>query len=113
MADRESFLIKKIIKHIDKIDEYACNVEQSVFLADTKIVEACIFNLLQMGELTGKIDKKFKDVHSDIPWNKIRGLRNRIVHDYEGVRLEIIWDIVKNDLLILREQLIKLVSSDG
>ena len=112
MADKENLLIKKIIKHIDKIDEYTGNVEQSVFLTDTKIVEACVFNLLQMGELTGKIDKKFRDVHSTIPWNKIRGLRNRIVHDYEGIRLEIIWDIVKNDLPILREQLIYLISSD-
>ena len=112
MADKENFLIKRIIKHIDKINEYASNMEQSAFLIDTKIVEACVFNLLQIGELTGKIDKKFRDVHDDIPWHKIRGLRNKIVHNYEGVRLEIIWDIIKNDLRVLREQLINLVSSD-
>ncbi|MCL1911486.1 MAG: DUF86 domain-containing protein [Leptospirales bacterium] len=64
-----------------------------------------------MGELTGKIDKQFRDIYFDIPWNKIRGLRNRIVHDYEGVKLEIIWDIVKNDLPVLREQLKNLASS--
>ena len=108
MADREYILIKKIIKHIDKINEYVANMEQAVFLADTKIVEACVFNLLQMGELTEKMSREFRDVHFDIPWHKIRGLRNRIVHDYEGVRLEIIWDIVKDDLPILREQLINI-----
>jgi len=84
-------------------------MEQSVFLTDTKTVEACVFNLLQMGELTGKIDKEFRDAHPDISWHRIRGLRNKIVHDYEGVSLGIIWDIVKSDLTILREQLISLL----
>ena len=111
MAVREYIIIEKVIKHIDKINEYSINMEQSTFLADTKIVEACVFNLLQMGELVGKINKEFRNTHSNIPWHKIRGLRNRIVHDYEGVRLEIIWDIVKNDLPMLRGQLGKLVSS--
>ena len=105
MADKDYILVQKIIGHIDKINEYITNMEQSVFLADTKSVEACVFNLLQIGELTGKIDKQFRDTHFDIPWHKIRGLRNRIVHDYEGVKLEIIWDIVKNDLPVLSEQL--------
>jgi uncharacterized protein with HEPN domain len=113
MADREYILIKKIIKHIDKINEYAADMEQSVFLSDTKIVEACVFNLLQIGELTGNMCKEFRDAHFDIPWHKIRGLRNKIVHDYEGVRLEIIWDIVRNDLPILREQLINILSPDS
>ena len=108
MANKDYVVVKKIIKHIDKINEYIINIEQSVFLADTKIIEACVFNLLQMGELTRKIDKEFMDVYCDIPWHKIRGLRNRIVHDYEGVRLEFIWDIVKNDLPILHKQLIQI-----
>ena len=83
-------------------------MEQSVFLADTKIVEACVFNLVQIGELSAKISKEFRETHNDIPWHKIRGLRNKIVHDYEGVRLEIIWDIIKTDLPLLREQLLQI-----
>ncbi len=43
-----------------------------------------------------------------IPWLKMRGLRNRIVHDYEGVNLNLIWEIIDMDIKILREQLLKL-----
>ena len=43
--------------------------------------------------------------YPDIPWNEMRGLRNKIVHDYEGVNLTLIWDIVKDDLPELYGQL--------
>ena len=69
-----------------------------------------MFNLLQMGELAGRLDEGFRNAHSDIPWFKIRGLRNKIAHDYDGVRLEIIWDIVKDDLGVLRGQLADLLN---
>jgi len=60
-----------------------------------------------MGELVGRLDDDFRSNRVDIPWFKIRGLRNKITHDYEGVRLELIWDIVKDDLSVLRGQLMR------
>jgi uncharacterized protein with HEPN domain len=108
MADKNHIILEKIVGHIDKIASYIIGLEKSTFLADTKSVEACVFNLLQMGELAGRLDEGFKNAHADIPWFKIRGLRNKIAHDYEGVRQEIIWDIVKDDLSALRGQLVNL-----
>ena len=105
MTDKNYIILEKIIRHIDKIVSYVGCLDQATFLSDTKLVEACVFNLLQMGELAGRLDEGFRNVHADIPWFKIRGLRNKIAHDYEGVRLEIIWDIVKDDLSLLRGQL--------
>lgn len=46
--------------------------------------------------------------YPEIPWFKMRGLRNRIVHDYEGVNLKLIWEIVSMDVKVLKEQLAKL-----
>ena len=108
MADKNHIIVEKIVAHIDKITSYIAGLERATFLADTKAVEACVFNLLQMGELAGRLDEGFRNAHADIPWFKIRGLRNKIAHDYEGVRLEIVWDIVKDDLSILRGQLVDL-----
>ena len=105
MTDKNHIILEKIIGYIDKVVSYAGDLDQTAFLADTKLVEACVFNLLQIGELAGRLDEGFKNAHADIPWLKIRGLRNKIAHDYEGVRLELIWDIVRDDLSILREQL--------
>ena len=54
MADKNLIILKKIVGHIDKIASYIVGLEKATFLADTKVIEACVFNLLQMGELTGR-----------------------------------------------------------
>ena len=73
------------------------------------MVEACVFNLSQIGELVNKLDKEYVLKCNEIPWFKMRGLRNRIVHDYEGVNLNLIWEIIDMDIVVLREQLLKLI----
>jgi len=67
-----------------------------------------VFNLSQIGELTNKLDKEYITEYHNIPWFKMKGLRNRIVHDYEGENLKLIWEIIDKDIKILREQLLKL-----
>ena len=69
------------------------------------LVEACVFNLGQIGELANKLDKEFEEEYNQIPWRVLYGLRNKIVHDYEGVNLTLIWEIIENDLLELNNQL--------
>ncbi len=75
------------------------------------LVEACVFNLSQIGELVNKLDKDFEDQHPSIPWRVMYGLRNKIVHDYESVNLVLIWDIVKEDLPTLNAQLEEIFKS--
>lgn len=74
------------------------------------MVEACVFNLSQVGELVNKLDKEYLSKHHEIPWFKMLGLRNRIVHDYEGVNLNLIWEIIDIDIRELKEQLTKLIN---
>lgn len=64
-----------------------------------------MFNLSQLGELATKPDAGFVEEHSEIPWKQMRGLRNKIVHDYEGVNLILVWEIITNDLPELLQQL--------
>ena len=105
MDNKNVIIVMKIMAYIDKIDLYIANVDKSAFLSDTKLIEACVFNLLQIGELANRVGENFQHTHPDIPWHKMRGLRNRLVHDYEGVNLELVWDVVKSDLETLRKQL--------
>ncbi|MCL2220414.1 MAG: DUF86 domain-containing protein [Chitinispirillia bacterium] len=65
--------------------------------------------MIQIGELTNLLDDNFMDTHSNIPWHKLRGLRNRIVHDYDGVDQLLIWDIISEDLADLILQLGKII----
>lgn len=98
-------IIEKILKYISKILDYTKDTEYDDFINNSILVEACVFNLSQIGELSNKIDKEFEENNSSIPWRVMYGLRNKIVHDYDGVNLVLIWDIVKDDLPKLYRQI--------
>ena len=102
---KNKIIVEKILKYISKICSYTNDTEYNEFITNSILVEACVFNLSQIGELANKIDKDFEENHSSIPWRVLYGLRNKIVHDYEGVNLVLIWDIVKEDLPELNRQL--------
>ena len=69
-------------------------------------VEATVFNLMQIGELAKEsLDDETKAELKSIPWQQIYGLRNRIVHGYSGVNMQIVWDTVKDDIPALREEI--------
>ena len=106
---RNQKIIQKIINHIESILKYTNNVTYDEFRNNNMMVEACVFNLSQIGELANKLDKEYISKYPEIPWFKMRGLRNRIVHDYEGANLNLIWEIIDMDIKILKEQLLKLI----
>ena len=103
---KNEIVVKKLIAYAEKILRYCEGVSYEDFLADSKLVEACVVNLSQMGELANRTDEEFRSIHKDIPWRFIYGLRNRIVHDYEGVNLQLIWQIIAEDLEPLRQSLL-------
>ena len=105
MDNKNVRLIKKIIDHAEKILAYCSALSKDTFLGDDKLVEACVFNIIQIGEATRQLSDDFTAKYANIHWNKICGLRNRIVHDYDGIDLPLIWDIICNDLLDLIQQL--------
>ena len=92
-------LIQKIIKHAEKIVKYCESISnQSDFFSNPMLVESCVFNLIQIGEFANKLDTEFVEKNPNIPWHALYGLRNRIVHDYDGVNLNLVWDIVNDDI---------------
>ncbi len=105
---RNNIIVQKLLAYTEKILGYCSGLNYEQFCADTKLVEACVFNLSQMGELSNRVDEEFAKEHSDIPWRYLYGLRNRIVHDYEGVNLKLIWQIIEEDLPQLKESLKKI-----
>lgn len=102
---KNKIIVEKILKYISKILEYTKDTKYDAFISNSILVEACVFNLSQIGELANKIDKEFEESNPSIPWRVMYGLRNKIVHDYEGVNLVLIWDIVKEDISELGAQL--------
>lgn len=102
MFDSKNLLyILTILESIEKIYLYSKNYNSSVSLweANNQMnYNACITLLLAISEDVNKIDKKLKNKYKNIPWKKLKGLRNRIAHDYRGLNHEITFDIIKNYL---------------
>lgn len=105
---RNNIIVEKLLSYTEKLLDYCEDLDYEQFSADTKLVEACVFNLSQMGELANRVDEEFAQSHTEIPWRLLYGLRNRIVHDYEGVNLQLIWEIIDGDLVPLRNALAKI-----
>ncbi len=108
MSDAE--IIEKMISLSTKILSYIQNLEYDEFSKKEMIVEACAFNLGQLGELSHKLSAEFKNNYLNIPWKSIYGMRNKIIHDYEGVNLKVVWETVSEDLPQLIKQLEKCIN---
>jgi uncharacterized protein with HEPN domain len=68
------------------------------FIKDSKTLDAVIRNFEIIGEAANRLPEDFKDSHEGINWFRIRGFRNRIVHDYMGIDFQIVWTIIDKDL---------------
>ena len=75
-------LIDDILESGRKILEYTSGFTLDQFKSDSKTVDAVIRNFEIIGEAANRLPEDFKDKHSEIDWHKVRGFRNRIVHDY-------------------------------
>lgn len=107
MGSKSILVLEKMLQHINSILKYCsgCHSRQE-FEMDSMRVEATVFNLMQLGELAKEsLDDTTKEQLSAIPWHQIYGLRNRIVHGYSGVNMQIVWDTVGTDLPALKAEL--------
>lgn len=95
---RNNIIVTKLIAYAEKLQSYCEGLDYEHFTADMKLVEACVFNLSQMGELANRVDEGFAEAHPEVPWRQLYGLRNGIVHDYEGVNLRLVWEIIEGDI---------------
>ncbi len=100
---RNEIVIQKMLAYTMKIIDYCSGYTYKSFSEDTKLVDACVFNLSQIGELCHSVEDSFAKAHPEIPWHEMYGLRNRIVHDYDGVNLLLVWEIISEDIPRLKE----------
>jgi uncharacterized protein with HEPN domain len=111
MKERDKLILQKIKSYAVQITEFKGGTDFENFSRDAKTISACVFNLSQIGELAKKLDADFVKSDTDIPWQKIKGLRNRIVHDYEGVKLGIVWNVLHDFLPDLIKNINKLLGN--
>lgn len=111
MSKRTSGLLLLDMKEAaEKILKYTQGLSFEDFLADDKTIDAVVRNFEIIGEASLRIDEDFRYENPQIEWKKLRGFRNRIVHDYFGIDYEIVWSILTQDLEELVFQLDQLLN---
>jgi uncharacterized protein with HEPN domain len=83
-----------MLQAAEKIKRYTSGMDYDAFVADEKTMDAVVRNFEIIGEAANRIDPDFRTKNPEVEWKRIRGFRNRIVHDYFGVDYEIVWDII-------------------
>jgi uncharacterized protein with HEPN domain len=68
------------------------------FLADQKTQEAVAYELLKLGEAAGRLSRPLRKTHSEVPWSRLIGLRNEIVHEYFRIDPDALWEFVEKEL---------------
>ena len=113
MSKREPrLLVSDILESAQKILDYTSGQSFDDFTKDNKTVDAVIRNFEIIGEAANRLPDEFKDGHPEIDWHRIRGFRNRIVHDYFGIDYSIVWTIKETFLLQMILQLKRLSEFD-
>ena len=102
-----------ILEAISQIQEYTAGVEYSTFTKDRRTQDAVVRNLEIIGEAAGRLPGTMKDVAAEVEWRKIVALRNILAHEYFGVSLPVVWDIVQNKLGPLEKACRRLISSES
>ena len=104
----DKYYVSLIIDDIDKILKYTKDIPYEEFIEDEQLVDAILFRLIQMTENIKKLSVTFKEKYNNISWNDIVGFRNRIVHDYGKTDYTIVYEVVSNDIVSLKELLLNI-----
>ncbi len=99
MSERNDIdLIQDIAESVARISLYTLNMEYEEFRKDKKTQDAVIRNIEIMGEATKKLSEDMRKDYPNIPWKNIAGTRDKLIHNYFGVNIDIIWSIVQIEI---------------
>jgi uncharacterized protein with HEPN domain len=104
----DTLYIKDILESIKAIEEYIKNIDYQQFIENRMIYSATIRELEIIGEASRKLSPDIKEKHTNIPWKMIAGTRDRLIHGYFGVNIDVVWGIVTIDLPVLKREVNKI-----
>ena len=111
MLNKDYYILLSLLDTIAKIEKYTSGYNSAEELYENdRDFDAAMMNFIVLGETTGKLSDEFRQKNSQINWNKIYGLRNIIAHHYFGINVDIIWQILKTELPVFKNQIQKLIN---
>ena len=101
----DSYYIEKIRKDLEFIVDHMQNVDIEELNANEVLLDSMMFRMIQLSANAKKLTDEYRLTHGEIPWGAMFGLRNRIVHDYGNVDLNVVYETLKYDIPELLELL--------
>lgn len=108
MSRNVNLYLEDMLAAMRKIFKYVKGQTFDSFGKDAKTIDAVVRNLEIIGEAANNIPIEFKKQNREIPWAQIVGMRNKVIHEYFGVDLEILWQTIQADLPELESQIERL-----
>ena len=109
----DSYYIQKILSDLEFMIEHTKGLSKEEIQADDVLLDSIMFRIIQVAENSDRLSEKFKDIHDDLPWKDIKGMRNRIVHDYgnntsiASVHCEVDDNLTSRDIHVLSKRIEK------
>ena len=107
MRDERAYLLH-VLDAIGAILEYTAD-GRDAFFADRKTQDAVIRNVEIIGQAVKGLSDRTRTLQPDVPWRQIAGMRDKLIHEYFGVDLALVWDVVERELPALRPQVEALI----
>ncbi len=111
LIDRNKQRLLHIMEGCEKISRYVTGIDKEIFLSDTKVQDAVLYQLIIIGEAVVHIDNDLLQKYP-YPWFKIRALRNYAAHEYFNIQMWTIWDITVNHITELQEIVNEILESE-
>lgn len=109
MARELDLYLQDIWDSLLAIENYLKGLSITEFQKNQQVQDAVVRRLEIMGEAAKNVDENFRNLHPDIPWKKIAGLRDILIHEYFGVNIDRVWEVVRKDFPPLKANLLKII----
>ncbi|MEK7507495.1 MAG: DUF86 domain-containing protein [Patescibacteria group bacterium] len=113
MEKNPKIFLEHILESIGAIEEYATDQTLATFLASSRDQDAVIRRFEIIGEAVKNLSDNFRNKYPKVPWNKMAGMRDVLVHEYFTVDIPAVWDTIQGDLPPLKNQLKEILSKEN
>jgi uncharacterized protein with HEPN domain len=103
--------IQDILDSINDIKDFVAGMSFDQFTRDRKTINAVIRSIEVIGEAAKRISQSLRSKHPEIPWKKMAGMRDKMIHEYAGVDIEILWKVATEELPLLTSPMQNILSS--